>query len=59
MFPIPADPPTPIHGGYGHATLEECDLCHEWFPLPRLGKSDHAIRYNGIQFLCPRCAEDS
>lgn len=51
--------PPPVHGGFWNATTEECDLCHDWFPLPRLGRSDHAILYNGIQFLCPVHAAES
>jgi hypothetical protein len=32
-----------------NAVLEECDLCHAWVGIWN-------IIFNGVQFLCRRCA---
>ena len=41
----------PLIGIPPEATLEECDLCHDRFPL-------REIEFNGRQNLCKKCRKE-
>ena len=35
--------------------IEECDLCHKYFPILNGNDGKDFVEYNGVQLLCFTC----